>query len=121
MAVTNLILSIATFALREDNFKEHEHTLLVNDIWAIAAIKTSWRHGQLNISSEAIFTGIFQLCINTLTSDTITLEEETLGYLGGRDYNNYLLGMNGKHVKIIKLITLSFKECLENPLILIEY
>ena len=45
-----------------------------------APIKASRRHGQLDVSPKATIKEIIQLCINTLTSDAITPEEETLGY-----------------------------------------
>ena len=73
-------MSIARVAPREDDFKEHEHTLSINDIRAIAVIKLSQRHDQLDMSPEAISTEMIQLCINTLTSNTVTPEEEALGY-----------------------------------------
>ena len=76
----NLIMSIARVDPREDDFKENEHTLLIDDIQAIAAIKPSQRHGQLNMSPEAIFTEMIQLYINILTSDAITPEKEGLVY-----------------------------------------
>ena len=112
-------MSIARVSPRENGFEEHKHTLLINDIQAIAAIKPSRRHDQLDISSKAIPTELIQLCINILTSDTITPEEESLGdILQEVSYNGYLLGTNGKQMKRNKLINLSFKECLEKPKIL---
>ena len=73
-------MSIARVAPRENDFKEHEHTLLIDDIQAIAAIKPSQRHGNLDMSPEAIPTEMIQLCINTLASDAVTPEEEALEY-----------------------------------------
>ena len=76
----NFIMSIATVAPREDNFKEHEHTLSIDKIQAIDAIKPSHRHSQLDMSPEAIPTEMIQLCINTLQSHAVTPKEEVLGY-----------------------------------------
>ena len=39
LAATNLIMSIARVDPREDNFDKHKHTLSIDEIRAIAAIK----------------------------------------------------------------------------------
>ena len=73
-------MSIVRVAPREDDFEELEHTLSINDIRAIVAIKPSQRHGQLDMSPEELSTEIIQLCINILTSDAVTPEDEALRY-----------------------------------------
>lgn len=78
----NLILSIARVSPREDDFKEHKHTLLIDEIQAIAAIKSSRSHGQLDVSPEIISKEMIQLCFNTLPADTITPEVTMAIYLG---------------------------------------
>ena len=112
---------IARVAPREDDFEEHKHTLSIDNIWAIAIIKPSRSHGQLDMFPEAIFTEMIQLCINTLTYDAITPEKEAIGYFVRKSYSDYLLGMKGKQVRRKKAISSYFKECLENRKIWIEY
>ena len=63
----------------ENDFEEHKHTLLIDNICAIAAIKLSQKYSDLDMSSEAIPIEMIQLCINTLASDEITPEEQALG------------------------------------------
>lgn len=74
------LISVTRVTPREDDFDEHEYTLLIDDIRAIVAIKPSRRYGQLDMSPEVIPTIIIQLCINTLTSDAVTPEKEVVEY-----------------------------------------
>ena len=73
-------MEIACVAPTENDFEEHEHTLSIDDIHAIAALKPSRKYSHLDMSPEAISTEMIQLCINTLTSDAVTPEEQALGY-----------------------------------------
>ena len=73
-------MEIACVAPTENGFEEHEHTLLIDDISAIAALKPSRKYSHLDMSPEAISTEMIQLCINTLTSDAVTPVEQALGY-----------------------------------------
>ena len=80
LLATNMIMEIACVAPTENDFEEHEHTLSIDDICAIAALKPSRNYSHLDMSPEAISTKMIQLCINTLTLDVVTLEEQALGY-----------------------------------------
>ena len=80
LLATNMIMEIARVAPTENDFEEHEHTLSIDDIRAIAALKPSRKYSNLDMSPEAISTEMIQLCINTLTSDAVTPEEQVLGY-----------------------------------------
>jgi len=75
-----MIMEIARVAPTENDFEEHEHTLSIDNIRAIAALKPSRKYNNLDMSPEAISTEMIQLCINTLTSDSVTPEEQALGY-----------------------------------------
>mgnify|MGYP003312282947 FL=1 len=55
-------------------------TLSLADIRAIASI----RNPDLELSEESIPTELIQMCINTLTSDATTPEEQALGYFTRR-------------------------------------
>ena len=80
LLATNMIMEIARVAPTENDFEEHKHTLSIDDIRAIAALKPSRKYSNLDMSPEAISTEMIQLCINTLTSDAVTPEEQVLGY-----------------------------------------
>ena len=67
-----MIIELARVAPTENDFEEHEHTLSIDDICAIAALKPSWKYSNIDMSSEAISTEMIQLCINTLTLDAVT-------------------------------------------------
>ena len=75
-----MIMELACVAPTENDFEEHEHTLSIDDIRAIAALKPHRKYSHIDMSPEAISTEMIQLCINTLTSDAVTPEEQTLGY-----------------------------------------
>ena len=60
--------------------EEHVLSLLIEDIKAIASI----RHG-IDMSESAISSEMNQICINTLNSDHMTNEEQTLGYFTRRN------------------------------------
>ena len=55
--------------------EEHVMSLSIEDIRAIASV----RHG-IDMSELAILSEMIQLCINTLNSDHMTKEEQTLEY-----------------------------------------
>ena len=73
-------MEIARVAPTENNFKEHEHTLSINDIRAITTLKPHQKYSNIDMSPEVISTEMIQLCINTLTLDAVTLEEQALSY-----------------------------------------
>ena len=56
--------------------EEHVMSLSVEDIRAIASI----RHKDVDMPTTDISSEMIQLCINTLNSDHMTLEEQSLGY-----------------------------------------
>ena len=49
--------------------------------------KMKWYEG-LDMSKEGISTKMIKLCINTLISDTMTPEEEALGYFTQNKFKN---------------------------------
>ena len=75
-----MITEIAHVASTENDFEEHKHTLSIGDICAIATLKPSWKYSSIDMSLEAISTEMIKLCINTLTLDVVTPEEQALGY-----------------------------------------
>lgn len=76
-----MIMEIACVAPTENNFEGHEHTLSIDNICAIATLKPSRKYSDIDMSLEAISPEMIQLCINTLTLDAVTPEEQALGYL----------------------------------------
>ena len=58
------------------DFEEHVQKLNIDDIHAIASLKCN----RLDMSEESIPSEMIQVCINTLNSDKMTKEEESLGY-----------------------------------------
>ena len=60
-----MIMEITRVAPTENNFKEHEHTLSIDDIRAIATLKPHQKYSNIDMSPEAISTEMIQLCINT--------------------------------------------------------
>ena len=74
MVATNLIMSIVRVAPREDDFKEHKHTLLIDDIQAIAAIKPSQKHNQIKFLLFVILAMVFNL---NVTKNNTTLKANT--------------------------------------------
>ena len=75
-----MILELAHTTPTENDFEEHEHTLSIDKICVIASLKPSRRYSDTHMSSEAILTEMIQLCINTLTLDVSTPNEQALGY-----------------------------------------
>ena len=73
-------MEITCVAPTENDFEEHKHTLSIDDICAIATLKSSRRYSDIDMLLEEISTEVIQLCINTLTSDAVTPEEQALGY-----------------------------------------
>ena len=73
-------MEITYVAPTENDFEEHEHTLSIDDIQAIATLKPSQKYSNIDMSLEAISTEMIQLCINTLMLDAVTPEEQALGY-----------------------------------------
>ena len=71
-----MIIEITRVAPTENDFEEHEHTLSIDNICAITALKPSWKYNNIDMSSEAISTEMIQLCINTLTSDAVIPEKQ---------------------------------------------
>ena len=73
-------MEIARVDPTENDFEEHEHTLSIDDIHAIANLKPSRKYSVIDMLSEAISTEMIQICIITLTLGVVTSEEQALGY-----------------------------------------
>ena len=71
------------FTPKEMDYTEHVMTLDVGTVRAIAALKTG-----LDLSENTIPHEMIQVAINTLTSTTMTPEEEALGYFTRRKTEN---------------------------------
>ena len=61
-----MVLESTYIDLTENDFKEHEYMLSINNTHAIKAIKFSQKYSDLDISPERIPTEMIQLCISTL-------------------------------------------------------
>ena len=88
MLATNAL--IGSFAPTSNNYKENFHSLSIDDIQAISALKKTKRYEALDMPKEGISTKIIKLCINTLNSDAMTPEEEALGYFSHKKLKNLL-------------------------------
>ena len=72
---------MAKLAPTNADFKEHEHELTIDDIRAIASLRRTRKESEfIDMSEEAIPTEVIKLIINTLNSDAMTPEEQSLGY-----------------------------------------
>ena len=79
------------YAPTEADSEEHVPTLSVEDIRAIASIRFTDR----DMSEDAIPSEMIKVCINTLNSDFMTPEEQSLGYFTRKKLRDYQHGMNG--------------------------
>ena len=73
---THYINKLAPTGTNQSKYRDHIATLSIDDIKSIASI----RDPHIEFDYSVVPTEMIQLCINTLTSDKITSEEEALGY-----------------------------------------
>ena len=73
---THFLNKLATTEVNQSKYCDHIATLSIDDIKSIAAI----RDPHVEFDENIVPTEMIQLCINTLTSDKISSEEEALGY-----------------------------------------
>ena len=77
--VTNTLFG--RLATTPNDFEEHFYSLSIDDIIEISTSKKSKWYEKLDIIEEEISTEMIKMCINTLNSDAMTPEKESLGYL----------------------------------------
>ena len=83
---TNALL--AQFVPTPNDYEEHFHTLSIDNIQIILALKKMKQYEGLDMTEEGISTEMIKLCINTLNSDTMTPDEEALGYFTWKKLKN---------------------------------
>ena len=79
IAATNFIKKYAPSEMDSNDFEDHVMSLSIADIRAIASIR-HYDDEDVDLSEEAIPAEMIKLCINTLNSDHITPEEQSLGF-----------------------------------------
>ena len=63
-----------------NDVEEYYHILSINNIRAISYLKKTKQYENFDITEEVLPTNMINFCINTLNSDAMTPEKESLGY-----------------------------------------
>ena len=79
IAATNFIKKYAPSEMDSNKFEDHVMSLSIADIRAIAS-KQHYDDEDVDLSEEEMPAEMIELCINTLNSDHITPEEQSLGF-----------------------------------------
>ena len=76
----------------EDDYEKHILSLNLESIRAIASL----RHPDQDLSEDYIPSKMIQIAIRTLQSDSVTPEEQAMGFFTRKKLRKLLLGRNGK-------------------------
>ena len=79
IAATNFIRKYAPSEMDSNSFEDHVMSLSIADIRAIASIR-HYDDDDVDLTEEEMPAEVIKLCINTLNSDHITPEEQSLGF-----------------------------------------
>ena len=79
------------YAPTEADSDKHVPSLSVNDIRAISSV----RFTDMDMTEDAIPSEMIKVYINTLDSDHMTPEEQSLGYLTPKKLKDFQHGKNG--------------------------